>query len=231
MVTKQLHYATKVWTQLAAQEIANKTDMDPEAFCKDRYGQTTRLQQKKVIPRQSQGHTTRLRQAYDRKWCHEAAARLRQAMDDEQGGEHTAAILLEAGKQRQAQIPAEEQSDETSLLQQIQTLAGTVASQGALASISDREALERLANAAENQEERASEEDSPEAAREAGRRRWAMEATAQGAARGHAWTKPPAAWRPTVVNKGGQATSAPQVIAHAQEDEFARKWQATHTPV
>ena len=233
-VTRQLHHATKVWTQLAAQEIANKTDIDPAAFCADRYGNTTRLQQKKVIPRQSQGHTTRLRQAYDRKWCHEAAARLQQALNDDQGGEtrqHIARSVLEAGKQRQVQIPAEEQSDEKSLLQQVQAMASKVASQGRLTNTSDKETLEQMANAVGSQEEGACEDDSPEAAREAGWRHWAMEATTQGAARGHAWTKPPAAWRPTVVNKEGHATSAPQVIAHSQEEEFARKWQATHTPL
>ena len=238
--TKKLFRATQAWTWLAAQEIANAANMDPDAFRPERYGRTPGLQQKRIIPRQSKGQTTRLRQAYDQEWCREAAGRLWKGPEDDRDDAQRrleGADLEAACQQRLAQIPAAEDSPEKRTLQQLGTIAGQVAQTGDIApgtKLSDLAVrADPPSDGSDGPRSRSTDADydSPDHAREASWRQWAVEATADGAARGHAWTKTPAAWQPTVTRRKDGETSAPQAIAHAQEEAFASKWKATHTPI
>ena len=238
MATKKLFRATQAWSQLAAEEVASAAQIDPADVDPTRYGRTPGLKKKKVLPRQSRGHTTRLRQAYDVKWCREAAGQLcqGQALADQGVRQQEASRARDACQQRMAQVPREEDGSERRMLERLHFLAAKVAAQADPLPAEDRDDLAELARQQAPDPSAADtvpgeHDDSPEAAREASWRHWAAEATARGGAEGHAWTKPPAAWQPTIAHHDGAATSAPQTIAHRQEDVFAKKWQATHDPV
>ena len=231
-----MFFATKVWTQQAVQEIASMTD-GAQPTQADQYGQTPKLKQRKVVPKCSPGQSSRLRRAYDQRWCREAAAQLRSlAGQEDQTAQQCAEVassIAAASAQRMLQTAEGEAGGERQLLTKVGEVAKAIAEawhsgQGGATS---EALLEQLHVDIPADMEDSTQGDSVEAAREAGWRSWATEATIGGASKGHAWTKLPEHWRPTVVTTCDGPTSAPQAVAHSQEKAFLKKWGASHTAV
>ena len=246
-VGRAMFFATKLWAQQAAQEIAGKA-VGTQQMQPSLYGQTPKLRQRRVVPKCSPGLTSRLRRAYDQRWCREVVAQLRslagssssssssnsrQEDPTAQQNAEEASSIAAASAQRVQQTAEGEAGGERQLLIKV----GEVATAIAQAWCSGRGGATAEALLAQLHEdipaydEASAPDDSVEAAREAGWRSWATEATIGGASKGHAWTKLPEHWRPTVVTTQEGPTSAPQAVAHSQEQAFKTKWGASHTAV